>query len=490
MTFALAGPRAAAAELPPEFRGHQRPRIASVPPYVSSSGPEAVELAARVGQPLDDWQGYTLVEGLGEREDGRWSATEVCIIVSRQNGKGAIVETRIIAGLSLFDERLIIYSAHQFRTTQEMFGRTFALVQQSPDLDSRVIRVVRSTNEMGIEFRGGQRARFLARSAGAGRGFSADCLLLDEGYNLDNRHMDAIVPTLLARPNPQIWYFSSAGMRISVQLGRLRRRGLARDPKLAFFEWSARAKSLGDTEDDDFSDPAVWAKANPGLGTRLSLETLDLAYRTAPEGFARECLGVGEYPAEGEDWTVISREAWAALVDLDAPRPSPVAFGVDVAPGRTHTTIAAAGRGQAGLMHVEVIDHRPGTAWVVDRVVELVARYHPVALALDPAHEAGSLIASLEAAGVEVTTMSAREVAQAHGQFMELMCDSKMLRHRDDGDLNDAVAGAAQRDLSGAKAWDRRSTSTVLSPLVAATAAVWAYTKHAPTAAEPGVWTF
>jgi hypothetical protein len=485
MTYALAGPHAAAA---PEFFGAQRPRIASVPAYVASSGPEAVELAARVGQPLDDWQGYLLTEGLGERGDGKWSATEVCVVVSRQNGKGAVVETRIVAGLSLFDERLIIYSAHQFRTTQEMFGRTLNLVQQSSDLDSRVMRVVRSTNEMGIEFRGGQRTRFLARSAGAGRGFSADCVILDEAYNLDGRHMDAIVPTLLARPNPQIWYLSSAGMPISVQLGRLRRRGLQRDPKLAYFEWSARAKSLGDDMDDDYSDPAVWAKANPGLGTRLSLETLGLAYRTAPEGFPRECLGVGEYPADDEDWTVVSREDWDALVDLDAPRPSPAAFAVDVTPDRTHGTIGAAGRGGDGLMHVEVVDHRPGTAWMVDRAVELVGRWRPVAVALDPAGEAGSLIAPLESAGVEVTTMTARDTAQAHGQFMELMLDSKTLRHRDDHDLNDAVAGAAQRDLSGAKAWTRRSVSVVLSPLVVVTAAAWAYTKHAPASADPGVW--
>ena len=91
-----------------------------------------------------------------------------------------------------------------------------------------------------IELKTGQRLQFVARTAGSGRGFSADTVILDEAYELGDDQMAALLPTLSARPNPQIWYTSTAGKETSVQLGRVRERGIAGDdPSLAFFEWSA-----------------------------------------------------------------------------------------------------------------------------------------------------------------------------------------------------------------------------------------------------------
>src|SRR6185312_11020433 len=124
--------------------------------------------------------------------------------------------------------------------------------------------------------------------------------------------MAALLPTLSARPNPQVWYTSTAGEPTSVQLGRVRERGIAgSDSSLAFFEWSV------DPDDYDPTDPRCWAQANPGLGIRISPEYV-LAERAAlsPEAFARERLGVGLYPTDLADaWQVISRQAWMALLD-------------------------------------------------------------------------------------------------------------------------------------------------------------------------------
>src|SRR3954467_11750979 len=96
-----------------ELRGVQRPRLSSVPAFGSSAGAEAVELAASVGLTMDPWQARVLHGAVGEREDGRWSAFEVGLLVPRQNGKGSILEARELAGLFLFGEQLIIHSAHE-----------------------------------------------------------------------------------------------------------------------------------------------------------------------------------------------------------------------------------------------------------------------------------------------------------------------------------------------------------------------------------------
>jgi hypothetical protein len=98
----------------PTLLGAQRPRHLSLPPRVTTAGPEATELAARAGLILDPWQSFILDGALGELAGGTWAAYEVAVIVSRQSGKGSILEARELAGLFLFGEELILHSAHEF----------------------------------------------------------------------------------------------------------------------------------------------------------------------------------------------------------------------------------------------------------------------------------------------------------------------------------------------------------------------------------------
>jgi phage terminase large subunit-like protein len=269
---------------------------------------EAVELAAGAGIVLDDWQAYVLDQSLGERAGNKWAAFEVGLIVSRQNGKGTCLEARELAGLFLFGEELILHSAHEFKTAADAFRRIAALIQDNRQFSRHVKRIRTANGSEMIELKSGQRLRFVARSAGSGRGFSADAVILDEAYELGDKEMEALLPTLSARPNPQVWYASTAGNPDSVQLGRIRDRGLkGGDPSLAFFEWSAE-------ETDDPADPVTWAKANPGLGIRISGEYVRREQASlSPDGFARERLSIGDYPVEGADnWSTIGRDAWEA----------------------------------------------------------------------------------------------------------------------------------------------------------------------------------
>lgn len=94
--------------------GDQRPRLCSLPDSDSvSAGQDAIALASMAGLRLDDWQKFVLVNSLAKAGD-KWAAFEVLCILSRQNGKGAILEARELAGLFLFNEKLIIHTAHEF----------------------------------------------------------------------------------------------------------------------------------------------------------------------------------------------------------------------------------------------------------------------------------------------------------------------------------------------------------------------------------------
>ena len=289
--------------------GHQRPRLESFPPADDwSQGDDAIELARQAGLLLDEWQQYVLRNALAMRGK-KWAAFEVCLILARQNGKGAILEALELAALFLFDDvELILHSAHKFDTAADAFRRVLGLIERNPDFSREVAKVIRSHGSESIELVNGKRLRFIARSSGAGRGFAADLVILDEAFNISDDAMASMLPTLSTRPNPQVWYTSTAGDQGSVQLGRVRDRGVrGGDQSLAFFEWSV------DEARFDPADPHCWAQANPGLGVRITQDYVELERAAlTPDAFARERLSVGDYPVDGGAWEVVRQDAWQA----------------------------------------------------------------------------------------------------------------------------------------------------------------------------------
>lgn len=68
-----------------------------------------------IGYELDDWQQWCITEANGVRPNGKWAAKEACVICTRQNGKGTILEVRELSGLFLLSEEMIIHTAHEFK---------------------------------------------------------------------------------------------------------------------------------------------------------------------------------------------------------------------------------------------------------------------------------------------------------------------------------------------------------------------------------------
>lgn len=510
--------------------GVQAPRLRSVPAYTKTYGQDVRDLAALADLQLDPWQALVLDDFCAVSIDDprRWNALECVEIVSRQNGKGGNLEAYVLGCLFLFDDELVMYSAHRFATAREMFLRIKELITGSDYLRRRVKRVSEAHGKEGIELLDGRRLLFYARSDKQGRGFSGDKNILDEAFLLDAAIMSAIMPTMSARPNPQIVYASSAGWEISEQLGRLRRRGLASicaqlrgegllaadiaarlglpgpevqrylgrtpepDPSLAFLEWSCR-DDLERTK-SAMADPVLWAQANPALGIRITRDFVAAELRTmGAVEFARERLGVSDYPPDDEDeggWEVISEADWAKLANTgEAPRPGtegarrPV-FAIDMTPDRSKTAIVATFRDEGGALVVEVINHAQGSGWVVPRAIELNDRYEPLAFAVDKRGPAGSLIKALDDAGLPVHVMETGQVADAFGQFMDAATDTRDLVHLGDEPLNDAVKGAVTRPLGDRKTWDRRGDADIC-PLVAATNGVGAHLALAGQDGDP-----
>ncbi|MFE9432163.1 terminase [Streptomyces sp. NPDC006640] len=494
-----------------DLRGVQTPRLFTAPQtFLSSVGQQAVELAALAGLDLLPWQQHVLDVSLRSRPDGQWAAFECAVNLPRQNGKGGVIEARELAGLFLLDEHLIIHSAHEFKTSRVAFNRIQSLILGCPDLRKRVKRVLNNTTETSITLATGQSLQFIARSGGSGRGWTGDCNILDEAMSLGDEAMGALMPTMSAVENPQIYYFASAGIGApSVQLARLRRRALAAmeagepDPSLAYFEWSVDPHldecPPGCTEHDSADDPAAWAKSNPSLGYLITPEFIrnERASLGSSGIFERERLGVGDYPSDQADtWQVIGEDAWRALAIgvseavAEARLAGPVVLSIDMTPERTHAAISAAFPYQGGV-HVTVIDHRPGTGWILDRAKELDTKYKPRCWVVDAAGPAGSLIGDLEdeetGLNSPVVQPKAREMTAACAQFYDAVT-TQSLTHFDDAPLASALSGAQKRSLGDAWAWARRIPSVDISPLVAATLAKWGLGAEVEEERAPNLW--
>lgn len=468
----------------------------------TAAGQEAIELSEMAGQPLDEWQQLVLSDGMGQVRDesGRWkwAASRVGCWVPRQNGKGAIIEARVLAGLFLLREPLIIWSAHRYNTAQEGFLRLRRLIEQTPELDREVKQFRVAAGEQGVELKSGARLRFLARSRTSGRGWGAPCVVWDEGQELTAEQVAAMLPTISAQPDAQTWVFGTPPTDPAAWAYGLKEDGEAGKRRLVWLDWGAPTELLD--EPARWADRDLWLATNPAAGVRISEETIEDEHGPSGLGdeFPHERLGIWR-PKATAGAGVISGELWQTLADKDAERPADVAFALHVNMDRTKAAIAYAGRRGDGLLQVGLMDWRSGTQWVVERLVQL-QKWQPVAVAVDTRSE--STLPELEKRGMTVpedpddprrgdlAVPTASDTASAHGLLVDA-ARGQQLRHSDDAPVNTALASAQLRPLAGGVTWDHRG-STEVGPLKAITLAVWAWETRAHLVTgdmdEVGVW--
>ena len=487
--------------------GEQMPRLVCYPDNVIGSlGQENIELAASAGLYLDPWEAWSLDNMLSLRADKKWAAFENLLIVGRQNGKGSILEARELGGLFLFKERLMIHTAHEFKTSEEAFLRIKFLIDNTDDLSKRVAKMPTAHGQEGIELlptptlimgSNGkfvsrsitQRLRFLARSLSSGRGFSGDLLVYDEAMILDAVKVSATLPTLSARPNPQVIYMASAGMNTSTQLAKIRRRGEKGGSKALFFaEWSIHPHDEyckpECTKHDDPDSVLSWAKSNPGMGYRIPVDYIAKEREALDAGpdWERERLGVGTYPAPLEGWLVIPHHWWDSTFDPEMttnnkPTLRNVVFTVDIAPDRRRSSIGVAGLRPDGFIGFELVDSGAGIKWLIKRCVELDNSWHPIRWLIDPHAAAGSIYEDLHKQGLRIEKLQTTEVAHACGTLFDGFSE-EWLRHGTEPEVKAALAAADKRPLSESWAFDRRNSAIDLSPLMAIAFAVWGYKKY------------
>jgi len=422
---------------------------------------------------------------------GRLAYREVVLTVPRQSGKTTLILAAAVQrALGFGGRQNIVYTAQTRLDARKKWEDEHLPVLKASSFES-LFRARKTTGNEAFVWRNGSSHGLVSATKKSGHGPTLDLAFLDEAFaHEDDRLEQAFRPAMITRPEPQLWVVSTAGtlastyLRGKVTAGRGRIEAGSATTS-AYFEWSA-------PEDSDPLDRAVWWGCMPALGhtiTEAAIQTeLDaMLQEHGPDGlrlFRRAYLN--QWADEfAQQWLVVPKSAWSARAGAAGAPDSPVAFALAVAwPDAEFGSIAVVGR-RNGEMLVQVVEHRPGTAWMVDRAVELQAAHQPCAFVIDPGGPAGRLIADLEAAGVELVQPSSREVAQAAGQFYTgVMGDEPFIRHYDQPELSGALAAVQKRPLGDAWTWARKGLADI-SPLEAVTLAAWGHATRGHIIAQP-----
>jgi hypothetical protein len=451
-------------------------------------GGAVARVAAQLGTPLMPWQRRVVDVALEvDPATGRLAYREVVVTTPRQSGKTSAELAVMVHRCRTWPRSRVLYSAQsRLHAHKKWEDEHVSTLLSSPFAGEFGVRYQRG--DEAIRWANGSLHGITAPGEKAGHSEVLDLAVMDEAWaHEDSRLEQGLSPTMVTRPQPQLWVVSTAGtyrssyLRGKVEQGRARV-GAGQRSTVAYFEWAA-------VEGADPADPATWWACMPALGRTVREATIAAEFeRLELADFCRAYLNwwPNTIPA---DWLVIAEAAWRAVPDPDSAPVDPVAFAADVTPERSHAAVAVAGLRADGLGHGEVVDHRPGTGWVVGRLVELAERWQPCAVVLDDTGPAGSLIAPLEAAGgLEVTKPTARGMAHAAGGLFDAVAEQTM-RYVPRAALDAAVAGAQQRPLGDGWAWARKGLSTDICPLVAVSLARWGHATRAHLATrEPSIY--
>jgi len=448
-------------------------------------------MADALGWPLMPWQRMVADVANEVDADGLFVYSTVVITVPRQSGKttltGANAEHRCI-----YRPRRRVWYTAQSREV----ARDWLVNEHAPGLEVSPLKpyakVRRAQGSEGVTYPHGSMFRIFAPLPAALHSKQSDLVIVDEcwAHELERgRQIDqAIVPTQATRPGAQVWKLSTAGDERSLWLWEMVERGRAavaagRREGIAYFEWAC----------PDTLDPcsaSSWPEYHPAYGITIGVAQMKAALdELGPAGFAR---------AYGNRWPDgMGRQAapkippgrWAAAQVppvTTVPAGVRVALGFDTSRDRGQGVVAVAWKDLQGL-RCEVIEARPGTGWLAERISELAGRRHPVAIGYPADSPALDVADALGTAGLPVLAIRGRDWPAACSGWLAAITE-KRIRVGAHPALAKAAEVAPARDAGdGGWAWHRRGAVVSIAPVIACTAAVWALTH--PAGAEQASWT-
>ena len=193
----------------------------------TSLGYSAIEFSHDVlGIPLLPWQQESLIRALElDRTGRRFRFKTVVLLVARQNGKSTLAQVLCLWAMYVLGVRMTLGTAQDLDIAEEIWGGCVDIAESIPDLAGLIRNVVKVNGKKSLKLETGERYKVKASNRKAGRGLSADLVVLDELREHTNwDSWGAVTKTTMARARAQIWCLSNAGDDASVVLMSLRKK--------------------------------------------------------------------------------------------------------------------------------------------------------------------------------------------------------------------------------------------------------------------------
>jgi hypothetical protein len=466
-----------------------RPAFLSTPPSATGSlGDEAADLAAQLGQQVDEEERIALRALMPVKADGMPAGLEAGIVCGRRQVKSWALEMTVVHDSFVTKVPRAVWSAHLTDTSDQNFNHLTALIESYDWLRKRVRRVYRGNGDHRILMTDGRSIEFMARESGKqGRGRDVNRLILDEWLYGTPAMLGAMVPMLGGVNDRYIRYGSSPGLPRSDSLRELRDRGRrGGDPSLSWAEWTSERMVDGKRvlplcEDAEcthragvavgcfLDDYEIRRSVNPAYGRRLTEEFVEQERLALPPmEYMRERCGIWEDPPPEGDEVDTILENWPRCEDKSAAPGDPIALGVAVSYNLRAATIVACGLGADGIPVLEVIDYRKaGTGWVAKRLEELRSRHNVTAVGVVAYSPASSLLPVLPD---DVQPVPGVQFAGACSALVQDINDGR-IRHRGQTALEISVANAVRRFAGDGWRWSLKQSPEDISPLIGAVVA-------------------
>lgn len=487
---------------PPVLFGRQEPRLLTLPASaVGSRVDDALALWDLTGRSLDPWQETTCEALFAVDMFDDWAASESGLLVSRQQGKGEILQVYDLAHLYLWpkvdgEPKVILHTAHEYATVEAHYRKLKRRIMATPWLrrqlkgggveSARGISGIRTgMGRLVFELENGNLLVLQTRTGSAGVGLTVDVLIVDEAQESPAETMEALLFTQDGVAHPQTLYTGTAPTETQdgAHFEALRDRGReGRHPRTTWVEFSPDGSDDPDTAAMiDPSDPEVWAQSNPALGRRTTLEMIADKYEalktTNLAGFMKQRLTIwpNPRPAELVAASDLDMERWRAGEAPERMQPGGV-LAVALGRGGGYSSICGASRSTSGRILLQHLATAEWSGWVPGKLVELAKELRAAWIVVDGMN-AEPIASDLQRLHVRHYAMKTAEVGAAFDMLIENV-NGDLVQHPGQAEFTESVQHATPRAMGRWRTWDQSSPMIPATQTQAAGLALWGLKKH------------
>ena len=348
------------------LEGRTEPRLATPVDAISSLGPAQAEWAKRrMGIDLMPWQVKAISDQLSQDANGDLLFREALISTGRQNGKSYALKS--LAAYWLVEEarrrgeaQHVLLVANKLERSMPMYREVALWLEEHYGATCRwAAGSTMTTMPDGSTFR-------VAAARDNTHGLTLDLILIDEVWDISPSVVfDALRPSMIARKNPLLSMWSTAGDESSATMLRLREQAInaidaGKPSRLYLAEWSMPPGI-------DPDDRRYWPYANPALGTTITWDALEaMADGGDRSAFLRAHLNL--WVSAAKSWMPIG--LWETRQHTD-PIPEGGILAVDSSLDDSRYVGVRAAQGPDGVqVHVEFVVDKEDQMWAeIDRVM-------------------------------------------------------------------------------------------------------------------------